>query len=315
MAELHSISLMNPPGRLSQGDIFREVEVIEQVLEQDGIIEVKKIVFPLAIVVSQDCDLLQHYRGIKKNTDSGESYPTSSKLNDKYLFSALLVPLFNAEYVKQGTYLDELERSSVTFNNKKNESTTAWKKILQNETPRYHYFEFPQTTPIVPQVADFKHFFTVNINYLTQKRQELKICTIDVPFREQVSHRFYTYLARIGTPAPESDIDLIEMVRFKVICDVGFGHAVFITGQDEMLGKWKTAYRLNYDRYQNIWLTDLVLRKNSEFKLIKAPWIEEKSTVITDGDFIWENSINGNRRIEGIQSYGNGWLEVIETSF
>ena len=43
--------------RISQGDVFRDVECIEYVVEKKGIIEVSKIVFPLIIVLTQDCDL------------------------------------------------------------------------------------------------------------------------------------------------------------------------------------------------------------------------------------------------------------------
>lgn len=43
--------------RASQGDVFREVECVEHVLERRGILEVSKIVFPLVVVLTQDCDL------------------------------------------------------------------------------------------------------------------------------------------------------------------------------------------------------------------------------------------------------------------
>ena len=37
--------------RISQGDIFRDIDFIEYVSEKSGIIEVSKIVFPLVIVL------------------------------------------------------------------------------------------------------------------------------------------------------------------------------------------------------------------------------------------------------------------------
>jgi hypothetical protein len=43
--------------RVCQGDILRNVEYFESFLEQGGILEVGKVLFPLAIVLTQDCDL------------------------------------------------------------------------------------------------------------------------------------------------------------------------------------------------------------------------------------------------------------------
>jgi len=59
--------------RLSQGDVVRNVEYIEYVSEKSGNIEVSKIVFPLAIVLTQDCDLAQDYKFRWSKSDS--KYP------------------------------------------------------------------------------------------------------------------------------------------------------------------------------------------------------------------------------------------------
>ena len=42
---------------IKQCDIFRDIEFNEYVKEEGNIIEVSKIVFPLAIVLTQACDL------------------------------------------------------------------------------------------------------------------------------------------------------------------------------------------------------------------------------------------------------------------
>lgn len=46
---------------LHQGDIIKDVELVENVIEQDGNITVSKIVFPYIIVLTQDCDLTWDY--------------------------------------------------------------------------------------------------------------------------------------------------------------------------------------------------------------------------------------------------------------
>lgn len=174
-------------GRISQGDIFRDVECIEYVAEKRGIIEVSKIVFPLVVVLTQDCDLEQNarYRGDRK--------PSS---DDKRLFSVLVAPLYNAEHVFQGMHLSDLDLRMEPINKKRTPGTT----LIQNERPRYHYLNFPDDIPIVAQIVDFKHYFSVNVSYLDWIRGKNFICRISELYREDLSQRFAAYLARIGLP-------------------------------------------------------------------------------------------------------------------
>ena len=177
----------NRLGRISQGDIFRDVEYIEYVTERRGIIEVSKIVFPLVIVLTQDCDLEQNarYRG----------NPTSSS-DDKQLFSVLVAPLYNAEHVFLGTHLSDLDLKMAPIN----KTRTPGKTLMQNEKPRYHYLNFPDNTLTVAQVVDFKHYFSVNVSYVDRIRGRNFICRISELYREDLSQRFAAYLARIGLP-------------------------------------------------------------------------------------------------------------------
>lgn len=177
----------NRLGRISQGDIFRDVEYIEYVTEKRGIIEVSKIVFPLVVVLTQDCDLEQNarYRG----------NPTSSS-DDKQLFSVLVAPLYNAEHVFLGTHLSNLDLNMEPINKRK----TPGKTLMQNERPRYHYLNFPDNISIVAQVVDFKHYFSVNVSYVDRIRGRNFICRISELYREDLSQRFAAYLARIGLP-------------------------------------------------------------------------------------------------------------------
>jgi hypothetical protein len=70
--------------------------------------------------------------------------------------------------------------------------------IIQNQTPRYHYLKFPDAH--LPElIIDFKHFFTVNVDYLYSILDQ-RLCSMDDLFREQISHRFSFYLSRIGLP-------------------------------------------------------------------------------------------------------------------
>lgn len=174
--------------QISQGDIFREVECIEYVAEKRGVLEVSKIVFPLVVVLTQDCDLEQGSRH-----RSGQEKP---RTQDKKLFSVLVAPLYNAEHVYQGQHLLDLGLTMASINKGK----TDGKTLRQNERPRYHYLNFPDDIPIVPSIADFKHYFSVSVAYLEKLRPKHFVCRLSELYREDLSQRFAAYLARIGLP-------------------------------------------------------------------------------------------------------------------
>jgi hypothetical protein len=176
-------------GRISQGDIFRDIECIEYVAEKDGVLEVSKIVFPFVVVLTQDCDLEQDAR-----YQTGEGTPST---DDKKLFSALVVPLYNAEHVYQGQHLSDLDLTMEPINKVK----TPGKTLRDNERPRYHYLSFPDNVPIVASIADFKHYFSVNLAYLQELRQKHFVCRLSELYREDLSQRFAAYLSRIGLPS------------------------------------------------------------------------------------------------------------------
>lgn len=170
--------------RISQGDVFRDIECIEHAVEKNGIIEVSKIVFPLVIVLTQDCDLAQDSSNRGKETQNAK------------LLSILIAPLYNAEHVFQGNHLTDIGIQMAGITKNKTPGTT----LMQNERPRYHYIAFPNDIPLVASVADFKHYFSVHVSYLERVRKTNFVCRLSDLFREDVSQRFAAYLARIGLP-------------------------------------------------------------------------------------------------------------------
>lgn len=186
------IKVRKGPRRVCQGDIFKDVEYIEYASEQSGIIEVSKIVFPLVVVLTQDCDLEQDYRH-RWSRQAGKN-------QDKWLLSVLVAPLYNAEHVYQGKHLSELDMAMQEINRKK----TPGKYLRDNRLPRFHYLEFPDDIPIVPSVIDFKHYFSVNVRYLKKIKKTNFVCSVSGLFREDISQRFASFLARIGLPEMKS---------------------------------------------------------------------------------------------------------------
>jgi hypothetical protein len=170
--------------RISQGDVFRDVECIEYAVEKRGIIEVSKIVFPLVIVLTQDCDLEQDSNNRGKETQGTK------------LLSVLVVPLYNAEHVFQGEHLVDIGVKMAPIS----KGRTPGRNLMQNESPRYHYIDFPGDVPLVASVADFKHYFSVHVSSLEKIRKTNFVCRLSDLFKEDLSQRFAGYLARIGLP-------------------------------------------------------------------------------------------------------------------
>ncbi|MFC1548035.1 hypothetical protein ACFL5M_05870 [Candidatus Neomarinimicrobiota bacterium] len=175
-----------PDERVCQGDILRDVEYFERATEQEGIIEVAKIRFPLVIVLTQDCDLQQDYK-----------FRVEDKATqDKWLISVLVAPLYNAEHVYGGEHLSKIGISSESINR----SSTDGRLLKQNQKPRYHFLEFPQEMPLVPSVIDFKHYFSVPVVYLRELKKTNFLCKVSELYREDISQRFAAFLSRIGLP-------------------------------------------------------------------------------------------------------------------
>lgn len=173
--------------RLCQGDIIRDVDCIEYVSEKSGVIEVSRIVFPLVVVLTQDCDLEQDYKC------HGE---TAKQIQDKLLISVLVAPIYNVEHVYRGEHLSDLKVSMQPVPKTKSPGNF----LRNNERPRYHYLDFPDDIPIVTSVIDFKHYFSVNAKHLTALKTSNYVCGLSPLFREDVSQRFASFLSRIGLP-------------------------------------------------------------------------------------------------------------------
>lgn len=174
--------------RVSQGDILRNIEHIEYINECGGLLEISKIEFPLIVVLTQDCDLAQDYKFRWSREDT--------RNHDKQLLSVLVAPLYNVEHVYTGDHLEDLGLKMSTINKNRSPGTN----LKNNETPRYHYLEFPNNIPIVNSVIDFKHYFSVNVEYIKRHKKNNFVCQLSDLYREDVSHRFSSFLSRIGLP-------------------------------------------------------------------------------------------------------------------
>ena len=108
----------------------------------------------------------------------------------------MVAPLYNLEHVYNGEHLSEISRKMTEISRKK----TPGENLITNQNPRYHYLKFPEKTYIVPSIVDFKHYFSVSIDYLLKCKNQKFICQIAELYREDLSQRFSAYLSRVGLP-------------------------------------------------------------------------------------------------------------------
>ena len=168
------------PERISQGDIFSNIEIIENLEVKGNKLIVNKIGFPFVVCLNQECDLQSDY--------------IETKNRDRKLLHLAIAPAFNFEQFLSGSHWGDIFDQGQGGKRK----DTAIKAIMDNQTPRYHYLKFPEEDK--PElIVDFKHFFTVNRDFL-YKQLDKRLFSLDDLFRESLSQRFCNYVSRIGLP-------------------------------------------------------------------------------------------------------------------
>jgi len=70
--------------------------------------------------------------------------------------------------------------------------------------------------------------------------------------------------------------------------DVGWGNALYITGQGELLGSWQVAYKMSYSN--GTWVYNGYLPKGIEYKVVKYQWVSGNE--ISTRYVQWEKGYN-----------------------
>lgn len=181
----------SPSRRVRQGDIFPNAPYYESYVEANGEFALTVFEFPYVVILTQDCDLEQNM-----NARDKASVGKQQVANDKHLISVIVAPLYNAEHLFSGEHLSEVGVVAQKFN------SGLKKPVLLNQNARYHYIEFDSSVVLPNSVIDFKHYFTVSLNWL-EGNIARRICGVEPIYRELISQRFSNYLSRIGLPNPE----------------------------------------------------------------------------------------------------------------
>jgi len=143
--------------------------------------EIKKICFPYSICLNQECDLESDFK--------------SKSEKDSRLLHIAIAPVFLFEQFLAGNHWGTI----FTNTNRSKRGDTKIDLIMKNEIPRFHYLRFIDDD--MPEfIIDFKHFFTIEREYLYSNLDQLRLCSIDDLFKEKISQRFSNFISRIGLP-------------------------------------------------------------------------------------------------------------------
>lgn len=182
---------------INQGDIFEDIEI--PYLIGDNLYFLK---FPYIIIVSQDCDLTQDFNKRNFRIENPKNLTSKDKSAfDKFLPSILVTPAFPADDLREGTHLSDIFEEIYSFEkfhvNRIN--SKSFKKIKNNEIPRYHFLEDSENFHIPELCVDFKQLYSLPRDYLYENIKQY-YCSLNVLFRENFSQRFYNFHSRIGLP-------------------------------------------------------------------------------------------------------------------
>ena len=112
--------------------------------------------------------------------------------------SVLVAPIYSVEHFYDGKHLSEIGLNMEPFG--KRPRKTKNELFIANEIHSYHHLRFPDAVPLVESVIDFKHYFSANILYIEKFKKTNFVVKVSELYREDSSHRFSTFLSRIGLP-------------------------------------------------------------------------------------------------------------------
>lgn len=195
MATTSKAQIVTTDTNICQGDVFHDVRYAYIDSEDNDSVEIVELNFPMAIIVSQACDV----------NSMGEMISAQSGRATKFMPSILMCPIYNEGLAKKSEHLNNvftelnIQRSvtpnDILFNSEE------FKIVQKDWHYRYHALTVELSGDIALQNAmiDFKHYFTVPASYLMKIRNN-RLFHLEDLFAEQITLKFSTYLARVAIP-------------------------------------------------------------------------------------------------------------------
>lgn len=178
--------------QLCQGDISRNVKYSYIDSEDEDGANIVEYEFPLAIIISQACDVIAMEELILNKAGKPA----------KFMPSILMCPIYERNISKSGEHIkNAFDQLSLGFKSESTYQRDDYKVAQRDWHYRIHALTVEANENIVIDnaVIDFKHYFTVPITYLIAHKND-RILHLDDLFAEQITLKFSTYLARVAIP-------------------------------------------------------------------------------------------------------------------
>ncbi len=179
---------------ICQGDVFYDVQYTYLDSEDNESVDLIEYTFPMAIIISQACDVDAMSKMIKDSSGNGT----------KFMPSLLMCPIYDKEEARNLSHLETaLKELSISEGQSDHLFNSKEYTVVQQD---WHY-RFHALTVVDDKgnlmldnaVIDFKHYFTVPPAYLFKNREK-RLFHLDSLFAEQITLKFATFLSRVAIP-------------------------------------------------------------------------------------------------------------------
>lgn len=180
---------------ICQGDVFQDVKYYYIDNEENETVEVVEFTFPMAIIISQACDV----------NSMGEMITEQKGKATKFMPSILMCPIYDVEVAKKTEHISDalttLSIEKLDGNDDVLFNSGEFRLVKNDWHYRYHALTVRVRDEIILEnsLIDFKHYFTVPASYLIKNRKN-RIFHLDDLFAEQITLKFSTYLSRVAIP-------------------------------------------------------------------------------------------------------------------
>lgn len=195
MATVSKAQIVASSINICQGDVFKNVRYAYIDSEDNDTVQVVEFVFPMAIIISQACDV----------NSMGEIIAEQGGKSTKFMPSILMCPIYDVDVAKKTEHLkqafEELEIKKLDGK----DDFLLYKDDIKVAGKDWHYRFHDLTVAIEKKsvlekaVVDFKHYFTVPASYLMRNREN-RLFHLEDLFAEQITLKFSTYLSRVAIP-------------------------------------------------------------------------------------------------------------------
>jgi len=182
---IYTASSLSADDPLRQGEIISKLTQVHlDVTNISGDLSVLAKTHPLALIISQDCDLEQDFKARR-----------GQATRDKMVPNVLFCEVSTAEKVRH--IGDEIINSKI------------WANIRTNSHPRYQFLQEIKADSdrlnegFEELCLDFKYFFSIPTDEVYERiriGEARRRCRLVSPYLEHLASRFASFLSRVGLP-------------------------------------------------------------------------------------------------------------------